>query len=142
VRAVVLFLALAACGGDRVPSAQPIAFSHAIHAGEQKVPCVDCHVGAETSAHASLPALSRCLVCHMKPQGKQPNPREQVVRELAAKREPLRFVQVTRNAGHVHFSHSRTPRTSRWSRCRAATATATARGGPRRRPLPIPRSPA
>lgn len=104
--ASVVVLVLAACGGERDPGAQPIAFSHAIHAGKLAVPCTDCHVGAETAAHASLPALSRCLVCHMKPQGTQPNPREQRVRELAVQREPARFVQVTRNAGHVHFSHA------------------------------------
>jgi c(7)-type cytochrome triheme protein len=102
---LVGIVVLAACS-DRTPPVQPIAFSHKIHAGDNHTPCTDCHVGAETSAHASLPALSRCLVCHMKPQGKQPNPREQIVRELASKRTPVRWVQVTRNAGHVHFSHA------------------------------------
>jgi len=105
VLATLAVAACAACGGDASPPAQPIAFSHKVHAGDHEVPCIDCHVGAETSAHASLPALSRCLVCHMKPQGDKPNPREQVVRELAIKRGPFRWTQVTRNAGHVHFSH-------------------------------------
>lgn len=102
---IVTAFVLAACGGDP-PPVQPIAFSHKIHAGDKHIPCTDCHVGAEVAAHASLPPLSRCLVCHMKPQSKEPNPREQVVRELAGKRSPLRWIQVTRNPGHVHFSHA------------------------------------
>jgi c(7)-type cytochrome triheme protein len=104
--ALAVVVALAACGGDGSGPQQPIAFSHEIHVGKVHVPCVDCHVGAETAAHASLPALSRCLICHMKPMGQQPNPREQAVRELAARKDAPRFFQVTRNAGHVHFSHA------------------------------------
>jgi hypothetical protein len=96
---------LVACGADPAP-VQPIAFNHALHAGKQQIACTTCHAGAETAAHASLPPLSRCLACHMKPQGAQPNPREQHVRELAAQRVPVRWTQVTRNAGHVHFSHA------------------------------------
>ena len=96
--------ALAACGGDTA-ALQPIEFNHHIHVAIQKIPCTDCHVGAERDVHASLPALSRCLLCHMKPQSKQPNPREQRVRELAASHTPVRWTQITRNAGHVYFSH-------------------------------------
>lgn len=104
MRALLVLALASACGSDP-PAVQPIAFSHAVHAGNLQIPCVDCHAGAETAAHASLPPISRCLTCHMKPQGAQPNPREWRVRELAAGREPPRFVQVTRNPGHVHFSH-------------------------------------
>ena len=60
IRASVLSLlciVFAACG-DPPAAVQPIAFNHKIHAGDEQVPCIDCHVGAESSAHASLPALS------------------------------------------------------------------------------------
>lgn len=103
-----MLLFLIACSGSS-PIRQPIEFSHKIHVAEQKVPCTDCHVGAENGTHATLPALSRCLLCHMKPQvkepGAEPDPREPMVRELAAENEPVRWTQVTRNAGHVYFSH-------------------------------------
>ena len=102
---VIIVAFLVGCGGDNTGPKQPIAFSHKIHAGDNHVPCIDCHVGAETGVHASLPALSRCLVCHMKPQGKD-NPRERIVRELASQPTQPRFIQVTRNPGHVHFSHA------------------------------------
>lgn len=100
----VLTMVVAACSGEATVT-QPIAFNHKIHVTDEKIPCTDCHVGAEKDVHASLPSLSRCLLCHMKPQSKEANPREQRVREMAASREPVRWTQVTRNPGHVYFSH-------------------------------------
>lgn len=89
------------------PVAQPIAFSHAKHAGDgeksPKLACVECHQGVEKSAYASIPSLDRCLQCHMKPQSDEPA--ERAVREAAARGGPFAFKQVTRNAGHVYFSH-------------------------------------
>jgi hypothetical protein len=43
---------------------QPIAFSHALHAGKLQVSCVYCHFGAEKSKHAGFPAASLCMNCH------------------------------------------------------------------------------
>lgn len=34
---------------------QPIAYSHALHAGELKLDCLFCHTGAEQSRHAGIP---------------------------------------------------------------------------------------
>ncbi len=44
--------------------AQPIAFSHRLHAGELSVSCLYCHSGAERSRHAGIPAASTCMNCH------------------------------------------------------------------------------
>lgn len=44
--------------------AQPIAFSHRLHAGELGVQCLYCHSGAERSRHAGIPAASTCMNCH------------------------------------------------------------------------------
>lgn len=44
--------------------AQPIAYSHRLHAGELQIPCLYCHSGAETSRHAGIPAVSTCMNCH------------------------------------------------------------------------------
>jgi hypothetical protein len=43
---------------------QPIAFSHALHAGKLQVSCVYCHFGADQSKHAGFPAASLCMNCH------------------------------------------------------------------------------
>lgn len=84
---------------------QPIAFSHAVHVGKKEIACTECHAGAETGARASLPSFDTCLRCHMKPQGDQPNPKEQDVRRLFAEKKRIRWIQVNRNPGHVYFSH-------------------------------------
>jgi hypothetical protein len=44
--------------------AQPIAFSHRLHAGEMQIACLYCHYGAERSRHAGIPAASVCMNCH------------------------------------------------------------------------------
>jgi hypothetical protein len=91
------------------PIVQPIAFNHKKHTTveNEKSPnlaCTECHVGAETAAVASLPSIDTCLRCHMSPQGK--NAEEPRLRELASGKEgPFAWAPVTRNAGHVYFSH-------------------------------------
>lgn len=44
--------------------AQPIAYSHRLHAGELAIPCMYCHSGAQRSRHAGIPAASTCMNCH------------------------------------------------------------------------------
>ncbi|HOA75127.1 MAG TPA: cytochrome c3 family protein [Phycisphaerae bacterium] len=44
--------------------AQPIAFSHQLHAGELQIDCLYCHSGADKSRHAGIPAAGTCMNCH------------------------------------------------------------------------------
>jgi len=44
---------------------QPIAFSHKIHAGENKVDCNYCHSSARFSKHSGIPSANVCMNCHM-----------------------------------------------------------------------------
>lgn len=43
---------------------QPIKFSHATHAGAQKIDCQYCHDGARRSKHSVIPAANTCMNCH------------------------------------------------------------------------------
>ncbi len=43
---------------------QPINFSHALHAGQQKIECQYCHDGARRSKHSVIPAANTCMNCH------------------------------------------------------------------------------
>jgi len=43
---------------------QPIKFSHATHAGVNKIECQYCHDGARRSKHAVIPATNTCINCH------------------------------------------------------------------------------
>ena len=44
---------------------QPIAFSHAIHAGDNKIDCEYCHSSAKHSKTSGIPAANVCMNCHM-----------------------------------------------------------------------------
>lgn len=104
--AILLALAAAAgCLPEEKPVTQPIEFNHRVHVEKNDIPCTDCHTGAASQAHAGLPSLQQCLLCHMKPQGNPPSEKEHQVRKLAAEGFKLRWNQVTRNEGHVYFSH-------------------------------------
>ena len=43
---------------------QPIKFSHATHAGLNKIDCQYCHDGARRSKHSNIPATNTCMNCH------------------------------------------------------------------------------
>jgi cytochrome c553 len=43
---------------------QPIAFSHKIHAGDNKVDCQYCHSSAKHSKTSGIPSLNICMNCH------------------------------------------------------------------------------
>ena len=64
---------------------QPIAFSHKLHAGEMQIACFYCHLGAERSRHAAIPASSICMNCHKnvtKPSSQQANVESPELRKL------------------------------------------------------------
>jgi len=43
---------------------QPIKFSHATHAGVNKIDCQYCHDSARRSKHSSIPGTNTCMNCH------------------------------------------------------------------------------
>ena len=43
---------------------QPIAFSHKIHAGDNKIDCQYCHSTAKHSKHSGIPSVNICMNCH------------------------------------------------------------------------------
>ncbi|MCU0423945.1 MAG: c-type cytochrome [Bacteroidia bacterium] len=45
--------------------AQPINYSHELHAGKYKINCLYCHSGADKSKQATIPSASTCMNCHM-----------------------------------------------------------------------------
>jgi predicted CXXCH cytochrome family protein len=44
--------------------AQPIPFSHRVHAGVKQINCRFCHPFVDRSKHAGLPAMQKCFFCH------------------------------------------------------------------------------
>ena len=94
---------------------QPIAYSHALHAGELKLDCLFCHTGAEQSRHAGIPPTSTCMKCHeailnragTKPGGVDPSPEIAKLARAVKEGRPVEWVRIHRLPSHVDFPHSR-----------------------------------
>jgi RNA polymerase-binding transcription factor DksA len=84
--------------------AQPIAFSHAIHAGLYELDCQYCHAGAERSRHAGVPTASVCMNCHT--QVKIDSPEIVKLTALVKSNQPIPWVKVHRLPDFAFFSHA------------------------------------
>jgi hypothetical protein len=83
---------------------QPIAFSHKLHAGDSKIPCLYCHGGARSSRHAGIPALNVCMNCHAI-LTKQTVEIEKL-KEAVQRKQPIAWIKVHNLPDFVYFSHS------------------------------------
>ena len=84
--------------------AQPIAYSHALHAGEFKINCRYCHFGAASSRHAGVPPAQLCLNCH--DQVKKDAPEVMKLAKAVADRTPIEWTKVHRLPDFAWFSHA------------------------------------
>ncbi|WP_428741423.1 c-type cytochrome [Tenacibaculum sp.] len=65
VAAYFLFGTLFKVGVDQgYQPIQPIAFSHKIHAGDNKIDCQYCHSSAKHSKTSGIPSVNVCMNCH------------------------------------------------------------------------------
>ena len=83
---------------------QPIAFSHKIHAGESKIPCLYCHFGARKSRHAGIPPANVCMNCH----GILTKEAVEIekLKEYVQQERPIEWVKVHNLPDFVYFNHS------------------------------------
>jgi len=82
---------------------QPIPYSHKLHAGTLKIPCLYCHSGALKSRLAGIPAVEKCMNCHRVTKTDSPS-----IRKLAAiyaSGEPLKWSRIHALPDHVYFDH-------------------------------------
>ena len=84
--------------------AQPIAFPHKVHAGDNQIPCLYCHSAARTSRHAGIPSASVCMNCHSILE-KQTVEIEKL-KEAVDLQRPIRWVKVHNLPDFVYFNHS------------------------------------
>ena len=100
--AVGLLLALA---GSILAADQPIAYSHKVHVGAG-IQCLDCHSGADVRANATLPSVSKCMLCHSKIAVDKPEIKK-IAAYAAAKREiPWQRVYGFDPGALVKFKHA------------------------------------
>jgi hypothetical protein len=82
---------------------QPIPYSHKLHAGILKIPCLYCHSNALRSRQAGIPAVEKCMNCHKVTRVDSP-----FVKKLTAIYSagvPLRWQRIHSLPDHVYFDH-------------------------------------
>lgn len=84
--------------------AQPIFFSHLIHAGSFQIGCQYCHADARRSSYAGLPSVERCMGCH-KIVGAQDNPEIKKIHDYWQRQEPIPWVNVFKVPEFTYFPH-------------------------------------
>lgn len=83
---------------------QPIAYSHKVHAGDNKIPCLYCHFGAEQGRHAGIPPANICFNCHNKIKADSPEIKK--IKEAMEKNQPIQWIKVHRLPDFAYFNHS------------------------------------
>jgi hypothetical protein len=82
---------------------QPIPYSHKVHAGDNRIPCLYCHSGATRSRHAGVPSLSKCMNCHsVTKQDSEP------IKRIAAAvqaGQTFPWTRIHTLPDHVYFDH-------------------------------------
>jgi mono/diheme cytochrome c family protein len=97
---------------------QPIRFSHALHAGKNKIACQYCHTSAAYSKASGIPSLNTCMNCHKAIQQGPVYGKEEIAKiydavgwDPTAKAytkppKPIEWVRIHNLPDHVYFNHS------------------------------------
>lgn len=83
--------------------AQPIAFSHKLHAGKLKLKCNMCHPNRDPGESMGIPQASTCMQCHT--AVKADHPEVQKIAEAAENKRPIPWARVYQIPTYVFFSH-------------------------------------
>ncbi|CAN5235186.1 c-type cytochrome [soil metagenome] len=109
--------------------AQPIFYSHKVHAGTNQISCLYCHGGSQDSKHANIPSVNVCMNCHMAineyggaplytAEGKEVNGTNEIKKLYSyagfepgktwdpSKAKPIEWTKIHNLPDHVYFNHS------------------------------------
>ena len=109
--------------------AQPIYYSHKVHAGVNQINCQYCHIGVYQGKQATIPSVNICMNCHMaineykgekiyNEEGEEVNGTEQIQKLYkyagfeegkpwdASKAKPIEWVRIHNLPDHVYFNHA------------------------------------
>lgn len=84
---------------------QPVEYNHSIHINDVGLECVECHVGVENRARATLPAVGICEDCHSEMNGE--TKAEAFVVAAVENSEEIIWNRIYELPDHVYFSHRR-----------------------------------
>ncbi len=109
--AATVLRAPAAFAAAAAGPAQPIKFSHKVHAGDANIGCTACHVYAERGPVAGIPSMQRCQGCHKfvkeDPEKPQITAELQPLLQILRDQKQIEWVRVHRLPDHVFFTHER-----------------------------------
>lgn len=86
---------------------QPIKFSHAVHAGQNKTDCIYCHYSAKISKTAGIPSGSVCLNCHFLVRNGTRSGVTEIAKVIEAyeNKMPVEWIEIYNLPDFVFFSH-------------------------------------
>ncbi|HSG68512.1 MAG TPA: c-type cytochrome [Bacteroidales bacterium] len=87
---------------------QPIAFSHRVHAADNRIDCRYCHFTVDESRHAGIPPTQLCMNCHnVIKQGKYTGTEEiaKIYTSMETGR-PIKWIKVHNLPDHAYFNHA------------------------------------
>lgn len=87
---------------------QPIAFSHKVHATDNKIDCQYCHFTVNESRHAGIPPMQLCLNCHNVVKSGTHTGAEEIAKIHASieSGKPVHWIKVHNLPDHVYFNHA------------------------------------
>jgi hypothetical protein len=87
---------------------QPIKFSHAVHAGQNKTDCIYCHSFAQISKTAGIPPVNVCMNCHLLVRNGTRSGAFEIAKIIEANdnKVPVEWVKVYNLPDYVFFSHA------------------------------------
>ncbi len=83
---------------------QPVAFSHAMHAGQLGLDCRYCHSTVDRASFAAVPATQVCMNCHT--QIRKDSPKLAEVRSSYETGSAIPWVEVHKLPDYAYFDHS------------------------------------
>ncbi len=92
---------------------QPIAFSHKVHAGINKIPCQYCHFAADKGRHAGIPPTELCMNCHT--MVKTESPEIAKINQAMESGKSIKWVKVHYLPDFVYFNHSQHVRVGKFA---------------------------
>ena len=84
--------------------AQPVPYSHALHAGELAIDCRYCHNTVEQAGHSAIPPTATCLNCHSMIHTEKASLAP--VRESAESGQPVEWIRVHDLPDYAYFNHA------------------------------------
>jgi hypothetical protein len=87
----------------QIGPAQPVSFSHRVHAGDKEISCFVCHAEVAGGSRAGVPPVQTCMLCHEKVI--ITHPEVEKVRKHYFRGEPIEWLQVYDVPEFVFFNH-------------------------------------